>query len=316
MNFLEDIRPFLREAWRKFREAKTFSSSTAGGAELSPGVRRILTGTAVVYLSLLLGVPLALLARDAFSEGFMGAALALGNPDAWKALRWSLLLAPAALFVNVVCGTIVAWVLARHRFPGCRVLAALVDAPLALSPAVAGYVLVLVLGREGYLRWPFGFFGVQAAFAWPGTFLALIFVSMPLVTRQVLTALRTIPVRDGDAEAGFREIFRRMRAPRVRWAVFHGAGLTLARGLGEFGMLSVVGGALAGGGETAPLFLLRAMDERMTTAVGAVSLVLAGTTFFFTAAGGAFLRWREAAARARKKTSRSQPRARSAPKKL
>ena len=247
----------------------------SGGSGRGQGPRRLLLIPAVLLLA-----PLAVLWRDAFSRGFWDLVFALGNPDAWRSIRFSLLLAFAATAVNVVAGTAAAWVLARHRFPGRSLWIALLNVPLSVPPVVAGYMLVLLFGRQGYLRWFVNALGLRVVLAWPGMLLATVFVTLPFVAREVLTVLQGID-REGDAGTALRDVSRRMTLPDTRWAVLHGAALTLAASLGEFGAVYAAGGDPRGSTETAALFVSRAMDARMTAAAAGVSLCLAGVSFVF-----------------------------------
>jgi sulfate transport system permease protein len=232
-------------------------------------------------LAALLLAPLAVLIRDAFSHGFWELVFALGNPDAWHSIRFSLALAFAATAVNVIAGTAVGWVLARHRFPGRSLLTALLNVPLSVPPFVAGYSLVLLFGRQGYLRWFVNVLGLRIAFAWPGMLLATVFVTLPFVAKEVLGALQRTEKDVSSGGASPREVFRQVTVPDVRWALLHGAALTLAASLGEFGAVYAAGGDPRGSTETAALFVARALDARMTAAVAGVSLCLAGVSFVF-----------------------------------
>ncbi len=247
--------------------------------------RRILIGLTVGYLGILLLAPLAALVKTAFSKGFWGLAWALADPDVWRALRFSLALALGATAVNTVFGVAVAWVLVRHRFPGRKVLNALVDLPFAVSPVVAGYMLILLFGRQGYLRALVKALDLHIVFNWPGMLLATAFVTMPFVVREAIPVLQEFGRDQEEAAAtlgaGAWITFRRVTLPAIRWGVLYGMALTLARALGEFGAVYVVSGALRGSTETSTLFIFRAMDERMAVAVGGVSLFLAGISFAF-----------------------------------
>lgn len=259
-----------------------------------PWPRRVLAGLTAAYLAVLLGAPVAALVGNALSEGVWALVFALADPDAWGSLKLSLLLALAATVVNTAFGTAAAWVLARHPFPGRRFLTALVDLPFAVPPMVAGYMLLLILGRQGYLRWIVVPLGLEAVFSSAGMLLAMVFVTSPLVLRQVGAALQASDRREEDAAfalgAGPWDVFRRVTFPSIRWAVLSGAALTFARSLGEFGSVYVVGGVLRGYNETAPLFLSRALDDRRMTAVGGTALALAGLSFLVMTGIGEYRR--------------------------
>lgn len=279
MSFLEDIRPHLRAVWTRTLQEVPGPSETDA---LPAPARRALIAVAVLAVTFLALLPLWLLLRQAFSQGPFALAFALADPEAWHAVRRALLLAPPALLLNVLFGAGAAWVLARHRFPGRTLLAALVDGPLALSPATVGLLLLILFGRQGYLRWVTDTFHLHIVFSWPGALLALIFLSTPLVTRQLLTALQSTPPAPDDADAPPREVLRRLTAPPFRWALVYGAALAWARCLGEFGALTVLAGALGGPGDTPALFLLRALSAPHAPAVGGICLFLAALSALFT----------------------------------
>jgi sulfate transport system permease protein len=288
MSFLADLLPVWKSRWRARRRP-----ADAAAERHTPRERRVLIGVTVFALAALVLAPLLLLLRDALSQGPLGLSMALAEPGAWRAVRNSLVLGAAALAVNVFSGAAAAWVLARHRFPGRSILIAFLDVPLALSPAAAAAVVALFFGRQGYLRWLVNGLDLQILFAWPGQFLALLFLTSPIVARQLLAALQSVPAAPDDASLGFRQAFRRMLSPRLRPALFHGAVLTFARGLGEFGALAFIGAGFAARGETAGVFLARALEERSPVAVAAVALSLAALYCLFTLAGKPLLRVRK-----------------------
>ncbi len=156
-------------------------------------------------------------------------------------------------------GVGLAVLLVRHRFPGRRVLSTLVDLPIAVSPVVVGLALILVYGKNtGFGGW-MAAHGVQIIFALPGMILATIFVSLPLVAREVTPVLEEIGIEQEQAAwtlgASPAQAFRRVTFPAIRWAVAYGVVLTLARGLGEYGAVAVVSGRLVGRTQTATLFV-------------------------------------------------------------
>ncbi|HRY30385.1 MAG TPA: sulfate ABC transporter permease subunit [Elusimicrobiota bacterium] len=266
-----------------------------GAAPLFRGERwlnRTLIGVVLAYVGILLAAPCAALARGAFAGG--GAVLwrELARPDVLSAFRLTLALALGAVALNTVFGVLTAWVLVRHSFPGRRMLNALVDMPFAVSPVVAGYMLILLFGRGGWLAGWVEWSGFRVVFSWPGMLLATVFVTMPFVVREVMPVLREFGAEPEEAAAtlgaGPWRIFWRVTLPSVRWGLLYGVALTLARALGEFGAVYVVSGAVQGRTETAPLFVFRALDERLTVAAYGVSLVLALLSFSLITALGAY----------------------------
>ena len=210
------------------------------------------------YLFVLLALPLGLIFRRAFADGFDAAWEAVTTPAAKHALVVTLIIAAIAVPANTVFGIICAIAVVRRRFPGKNLVNAIVDLPLALSPVVVGLAFLLLFGSGGWLAGlPF-----DVVFALPGMVLATIFVSLPFVVREVVPVLREIGTEQEQAAAtlgaGGWQIFRRVTFPAIRWAVAYGVVLTMARALGEFGAVSVVSGRLIGKTESLTLHV----DER------------------------------------------------------
>ena len=205
------------------------------------------------YLFVLLALPIGLIFRRAFQDGFGPAWDAVTTPAAKHALLVTLMIAAIAVPANTIFGIICAIAVVRRRFPGKNLVNAIVDLPLALSPVVVGLAFLLLFGTGGWLEGlPF-----DVVFALPGMVLATIFVSLPFVVREVVPVLREIGTEQEQAAAtlgaGGWQIFRRVTFPAIRWAVAYGVVLTTARALGEFGAVSVVSGRLIGKTESLTL---------------------------------------------------------------
>ncbi len=159
--------------------------------------------------------------------------------------------------------------------PGRRFLDALIDLPLAVSPVVVGLALILVYGRYGWFGGWLESHGIQVIFALPGMVLATVFVSLPLVVREVMPVLEEIGIEQEQAArtlgAGSGQTFRRITLPAIRWALAYGVVLSLARCLGEFGAVSVVSGHLVNKTQTLPLVVDQSFENfDLTTAYTAV----------------------------------------------
>jgi sulfate transport system permease protein len=259
----------------------------------------VLIAIALGYAAVLLVGPLVALVWGTFSRGLAAPVHELLSPDAIHALGVTLVLAAEATVINTVFGILAALVLARDDFPGRRLLSGLIDIPFAVSPVIAGFMLIALFGRGGWLEPLMRRLGWRVAFAYPGMLLATVFVSLPFVVRTLVPVLR----RDGDeAEltaytigAGSLATFRRVTLPALRTALATGVSLTFARAIGEFGALLVVSGNVRGSTETATLFIFRAMDDRNVVGAYAMALLL-GAICFLLLAGMAFVRRRPGAA--------------------
>jgi sulfate/thiosulfate transport system permease protein len=235
-----------------------------------------LIAAAVLYAAVLLIGPLAAIVWGALSEGVAGFVREVFSADALSALRLTLILGVAATLVNLVFGVAVAWVLVRDGFKGRQILNGLVDLPFAVSPVIAGFMLILLFGRDGWLTFISDALGVKVVFALPGMLLATTFVSIPFVIREVMPVLAQAGTEQEAAAytmgASHWQTFWHVTLPSIRWGLLYGVSLTLARALGEFG-------AILGLTETSTLFIFRSLDDRNYVAAYSMALVLALISF-------------------------------------
>jgi len=247
------------------------------------GAERFLLAAALGYAALLLLGPLAALLWGAFREGFSLFLRQVLEPDALHALKLTLLLALAATAIDTVLGVATAYVLVRHDFPGKRLLNGLVDLPFAVSPVIAGFMLVLLFGRGGWLAPLAQALGIKVVFAVPGMLLATVFVSLPFVIRELMPVLQQAGTEsEGTAYtmgAGHWTTFWLITLPAIRWGILYGVSLTFARAIGEFGSVLVVSGSVSGLTETATLYIYRALDERNAVGAHAIAVVLVVFSF-------------------------------------
>src|SRR5437763_11629318 len=205
---------------------------------------------ALGYLAVLLVAPVGLVFWRTFEHGFSPAWHAVTTPDARHAFWLTILIALAAVPANTIFGVALAIAMVRHRFPGKGLVNALVDLPLALSPVVVGFALLLLYGRLGWFGPWLERHGLHVIFALPGMILATIFVSLPFVVREVVPVLREIGTEQEQAAATLGAsalaTFRRITLPAIRWAGGYGVVLTTAGCLGAFGAVAVVSGHIVG----------------------------------------------------------------------
>jgi len=223
-----------------------------------PG-KLVLRAVVLVYVGFLVALPVGLIAWRTFAHGAGPVWHSLTSANARHALKVTAEVAVIAVVANTIFGVGAAVLLVRHRFPGRRVIDALIDLPLAVSPVVVGLALILVYGKTtGFGGW-LADHGIRIIFAVPGMVLATIFVSLPLVVREVAPVLEEIGVEQEQAAwtlgASTAQAFRRVTVPAIRWALAYGVVLTLARALGEYGAVAVVSGRLVGKTQTATLFV-------------------------------------------------------------
>jgi sulfate/thiosulfate transport system permease protein len=234
---------------------------------------------ALVYLLLLLVLPVGLIGWRTFASGLGPVIDALTSDAAVHAFQVTFGVAFYAVVANTLFGVGAALLLVRREFPGKRIINAVIDLPLAVSPVVVGLALVLVYGRLT----PFGGWleahGVQVIFSVPGMVLATMFVSLPLVVRAVAPVLAEIGDEQEQAAhtlgATGWQTFWRITLPGIRAALGYGVVLCLARALGEYGAVAVVSGRLIGRTQTLTLFVEERFQNFDQTAAFAASTALA-----------------------------------------
>lgn len=240
--------------------------------------RRLLIGLAVGYVGLLVLLPVGALFWGAARQGIVAIVTALANPQVLSAFGRTLLIAAIVVVVHAVCGTALAWTLVRDRFPGRRVVNALIDLPFAVSPVVAGYMLLLLFGRQGLFAPLLQSSGIRIAFALPGMILATLFVTLPFMVRELMPVLEAFGRDQEEAAhtlgASGWQTFTRVTFPALSHGFWYGIVLTLARALGEFGAVLVVSGGVQGRTETATVYIYRALDDRQYAGAYSAALLL------------------------------------------
>ena len=228
-----------------------------------PRVRRtpttyVLRLVATAYLFFLVAWPVSLVAVHTFDDGFSSIRSLLEDPDIVVALQLSAYVAVFSVVINTLFGVGISMLLVRHEFPGKRLLNALLDIPLSVSPIVVGLALVLVYGgRNGWFGPTLAGWGFDVIFSTPGIIMATTFVALPLMIREVVPVLEEIGTEQEQAAeslgASALQRFWRITLPSIRWGIVYGVVLTLARSLGEFGAVKVVSGNVLGQTRTATL---------------------------------------------------------------
>jgi sulfate transport system permease protein len=240
--------------------------------------RWLLITIVILYVAFLILTPITALAFGAFEKGIGEIISSLNQPDVFLAFWNTLWISLVVVTIHAIFGTLVAWVFVRHRFPGRNLINGLVDMPFAVSPVVAGYMLLLLFGRNSILAPVIEQLGIQVAFAMPGMLLATMFVTLPFMIRELIPVLEAFDTRQEKAAATLGangwQTFWRVTFPALRWGMIYGITLTFARALGEFGAVLVIGGGVQGRTETATLFIYRALEERQYIGAYSAALVL------------------------------------------
>jgi len=242
-------------------------------------VRYTLIGISLVFLFLFLVLPLAAVFAEALRKGFDAYWEALKEPDAWSAIRLTLITALIAVPLNLVFGVSAAWCIAKYEFKGKSVLTTLVDLPFSVSPVVAGLVYVLMFGAQGWFGPWLQEHDVKVIFAVPGIVLATIFVTFPFIARELIPLMQAQGNEEEQAAivlgATGWQTFWYVTLPNIKWGLIYGVILCNARAMGEFGAVSVVSGHIRGQTNTMPLHVEILYNEYQSVAAFAVASLLA-----------------------------------------
>ncbi|EJF7710440.1 MULTISPECIES: sulfate/thiosulfate ABC transporter permease CysW [Providencia] len=229
---------------------------TASRTQINWG-KWLLIAIGLLFSLLLLVIPIVWIFITAFQKGLDSVLLNLADPDMLHAIGLTVLIALITVPVNLVFGTMMAWLVTRFQFPGRQLLLTLVDIPFAVSPVVAGLLYLLFYGSNSWLGGWLEGFDIQLMFSWPGMALVTIFVTCPFVVRELVPLMLSQGSQEDEAAvllgASGWKMFWRVTLPNIRWALLYGVVLTNARAIGEFGAVSVVSGAIRGETYTLPL---------------------------------------------------------------
>ena len=238
----------------------------------------ILIGIAVLYLTLVLYLPALNVFVQAFHKGIGVFLSNLTHPEFTHAAWLTLILAIITVPINTVFGLCAAMAIARNNFPGRALLLSIIDLPFSISPVVAGLMIVLLYGRNGWFGPWLQALDIKVIFAFPGMMLATAFVSLPFVAREVIPILEEL---GNDQEEAARtlgakdwQIFWRVTLPNIRWGLLYGVILTNARSMGEFGAIAVVSGNIARKTQSLPLYVEDAYKQYETEAAFSVAVLL------------------------------------------
>lgn len=272
----------------------TALNPTAIGAQAPFAVRRnspgvlpgfgISMGYAVLYLSVLVLIPLAALPIKSAGLGWQGFWDAVTAPRVLASYQLTFGASLVAALVNLVFGTVVAWVLVRYRFPGKKILDALVDLPFALPTAVAGIALTALYSQKGWLGAPLSeWFGLKVAFTPLGIVIALIFIGVPFVVRTVQPVLEDVEREIEEAAASLGadrwQTIRRVLLPTILPALMTGFALAFARAVGEYGSVVFIAGNMPMVSEITPLLIISKLEQFDYAGAAAIATVMLVLSF-------------------------------------
>ena len=267
------------------------------GSEESRLARWFLIAIALAFCLVFLFLPLANVFAQALAKGWTYYWKALAHPDSWAAIKLTLLVAAICVPSNVVFGLAAAWAIAKFEFRGKSLLITLIDLPFSVSPVVAGLMLVVLFGLQGFLGKWLEAHDVKIIFAVPGIVLATVFVTFPFVARELIPIMQATGTEQEQAAltlgANGWQTFWHVTLPSVKWGLVYGVILCNARAMGEFGAVSVVSGHITGLTNTMPLRVEQLYNEYNAPAAFAVASLLAGLALL-TLGFKSFLEWKQA----------------------
>ncbi len=253
-----------------------------GTVEGEDYMRKLWIGLTYLVFALLLIAPLGKMVFGAFNEGIGGLTSAILRPEALHALMMTGFIVLTVTLLNTLFGMMMALYLVRGSWMSHsikRFLNSIVDLPYAVSPVIGGLMIVLMLGPGSIVGAFFEKVGFQIVYAFPGMVIATLFVTFPLMVREVMPVLQEIGAQQEEAASTLGAYgwttFWRVTWPSIRWAVVYGVVLTVARSLGEFGAVLVVSGNIMNKTQTATTLVYQDVENFNVTSANSVSLVLA-----------------------------------------
>src|SRR5882724_5910083 len=254
------------------------TAATPTGLSEPSLVRWSLIGLTLAYLGVFLVVPLLAVFVKAMEKGVAVYWAAISDPVALAAIQLTLLTAAIAVPLNVLFGLMASWAVAKFEFPGKHLLITLIDLPFSVSPVISGMIFVLLCGRQGVFGPWLTEHGIKIIFALPGIVLATIFVTFPLVARELIPLMQAQGNDEEEAAltlgSGGWQTFFRISLPKIKWGLLYGVVLCAARAMGEFGAVSVVSGHIRGVTNTIPLHVEILYNEYQFAAAFAVASLL------------------------------------------
>ena len=247
--------------------------------ETSSKYKWLLISIALIYLFLILFIPAINVFYEAFHKGIEPFLKSFQDQDFISAIKMTLTVAFIAVPLNTVFGLCAAWSLARNRFPGRALLLSILDLPFSVSPIVAGLMIILLYGRNGWFGPWLEQANIKIIFALPGMIMATIFVTLPFVAREVIPVLEEMGSEQEEAArilgANDWQIFWRVILPNIKLGLLYGVLLTNSRAMGEFGAIAIVSGSILGQTATLPVYVEQAYKNYQTEAAFSAAVILA-----------------------------------------
>ncbi len=242
-------------------------------------VPALLIAVAVLFLAAFLILPMLAVFIQALDKGFRAYVAAISDPSVLAAVRLTILTFVIEDPQNMIFGVAAAWAITKFHFRGKNLIVTAIDLPFAISPVVAGMMLVSLYGLHGLVGPALESHGLRVIFAVPGVVLAVVFVTLPFVARELIPLMHACGQEEEESArllgANGWQIFARVTLPNIKWGLLYGVILANARAMGEFGAVSVVSGHVRGVTNTIPLHCEVLYDEFKFQAAFAVASLLA-----------------------------------------
>lgn len=247
-------------------------------------VKYLLLTIAIVFFVACLILPLIIVFYEAFKQGIEVYFQALIDPDTLAAVKLTLIAAGISVPLNVIFGIAAAWAIAKFDFKGKSLLTTLIDLPFSISPVIAGLMLVLIFGINGWFGEWLATYDIKILYAIPAIVIATIFITFPFVARELIPLMQSQGSSEEEAAlvlgANGWQTFWKVTLPNIKWGLIYGIILCNARAMGEFGAVSVVSGHIRGETNTLPLHIEILYNEYTFSAAFAVSSLLAVVALF------------------------------------
>jgi sulfate/thiosulfate transport system permease protein len=259
------------------------------GLRVPLGGEALMRGISLTWLSVIVLIPLAAVAAKSLEEGPAAFWDAISEPEAWAAIKLTVISSLIIVAINAVMGTLIAWVLVRDEFRGKSIVNSLIDLPFALPTIVAGLTLLALYGADSPI-------GIEAAYTKAAVVMALLFVTLPFVVRAVQPVLLEVDQEMEEAAASLgapnHRIFRSILLPNLTPAIIAGCALAFARAIGEFGSLVLLTGNIPFDTQVASVYIFGRIESDNVTGAAAVSVLLLVISVAILFALNLFGRWR------------------------
>jgi sulfate transport system permease protein len=254
-------------------------------------------GITVTYLTLLVLIPLSAVFIRSSGMGWEAFWSAITGRQVVASYKVTFGISFLAAATNAVFGFLVAWVLTRYRFPGRRILDALVDLPFALPTAVAGIALTALYARTGWLGQFFYGLGIETAYSQVGIYIALTFIGLPFVVRTLQPVMEDLDAEVEEAAAslgaGRAKVFTQIIVPALLPAMLTGFALAFARAIGEYGSVIFISGNIPLRTEITPLVIVKFLENYQYPQATAVAAVMLTASFALLFVINLLQRWTE-----------------------